>query len=1137
VKKTLKMRLLYIIAAVTMLAMLVPAMAAPVSAASGDYLVMTTAGNAPTDPPTNTDDGYNVTNTIVRISAVASDGVTPVLNVDHWNIVDQVNPTTNHVVTATAADKSWIEVQGVWGETLITATLADSSVLYNDAGDPIDKKWGQILSTAFDKNHQNKTIIWNEAIKEFEGSVTIKDTVTGDFIDKDGVHSTHVTQGVKLNWYLIAPYETIPMGPAEANGPTGLKALIAALDRPPFIQFAPDDSDDTDIQTITGPDGSNTVEIFPDYPGAAKVVVVPEYPGNPQLPVETEVATVNFEMREMEVVPQIRWAGEKIVLEKNFFNGAPPANFFVRFTATGNSKASLEPYGGIPAGYTGVVQDGQTVDAVIDPVTGFASVILYCPVQGCIDVSATLYQIVQGTAELVDHNQHHFSVYYLKFDTLTLGNVIGKRVDHNAGLWVPENPWDPAGTYVDPPTPDNTTVEALNVSQDALLRARVTGYFNDDEGNKVILPDAWPLLADEQWQLTNIHWDIMNDPSKYIIGDFGGTNMTTKNTMANTSALVAADDCNANGDEGLGPYYKPYKVKNPKVPLPPLFQYQWVYGIKVAENPVIGPFTPGVEQPAADMTLGKPAYAVPNNRLDTLRANQTVVPDGLLNWWDAPMPAAKITFEVTNPSGTPLKNQAGNIVAQDKAGFFKEAFKKNIYYGWWFDDTLANPTAVKIFTNPFYQVNIPAHWAIPPILNNGGYDWDSFGKTAEAPNHTPFGPYEFWTITNRQTENYLVPSDDPTNHPTLVQVYSDNHGEAMVYINGDWNLALGMVTSGGTTPGYQPFDIKPGTTVGTSTIQAIASYPYVRQPSATYRSISSATIEKDWLWGKRILGPDPKYKDLLAVPPIDNSYPNGDVDDPPDPLNATSSTRMVLQTNLSYGAALGTTSNFKLAMLWVTDRDGQAPVGEKVNWDMQGSVIQFAHLYSGSVSSYNEIMQVITVTDGFLTGTNGVTTDTVNYNNGVSYLRSINPAPGMATCLPNDPLNWASIDNALAAVFYKFYNGTKDPLGLQPKDFAVAGVLLNSSVQEKTNLWVTTEEREGNILRDYEIDFAFADAPDDPLILGDVNYDGTINMGDVILTERMMLGLNQIMTAADFNLDGKVNIADIIGMERAMLGL
>jgi len=60
---------------------------------------------------------------------------------------------------------------------------------------------------------------------------------------------------------------------------------------------------------------------------------------------------VNFWTREMEVVPQVRWAGEKIVLEKNFFGGYPlpteefPGLFFVRFTLTGNSKGSLEPFG------------------------------------------------------------------------------------------------------------------------------------------------------------------------------------------------------------------------------------------------------------------------------------------------------------------------------------------------------------------------------------------------------------------------------------------------------------------------------------------------------------------------------------------------------------------------------------------------------------------------------------------------------------------------------------------------------------------------------------------------------------------------------------------------------------------------
>jgi len=51
---------------------------------------------------------------------------------------------------------------------------------------------------------------------------------------------------------------------------------------------------------------------------------------------------------------------------------------------------------------------------------------------------------------------------------------------------------------------------------------------------------------------------------------------------------------------------------------------------------------------------------------------------------------------------------------------------------------------------------------------------------------------------------------DQGGHPTKVEVYTDNHGEGMVYLNGDWNLNLGQFLSNGAA------DVLPGATVGTT---------------------------------------------------------------------------------------------------------------------------------------------------------------------------------------------------------------------------------------------------------------------------------------------------------------------------------
>jgi hypothetical protein len=91
----------------------------------------------------------------------------------------------------------------------------------------------------------------------------------------------------------------------------------------------------------------------------------------------------------------------------------------------------------------------------------------------------------------------------------------------------------------------------------------------------------------------------------------------------------------------------------------------------------------------------------PKNALDSHDAvlriwvgAKTVVPDGAISAADAIMP--------------PLKIRAS--IASGDAGFLKEALKGVIY-----------PS-----TNDYNSVMIPASWEIPAVVNNGGYDWMSW---------------------------------------------------------------------------------------------------------------------------------------------------------------------------------------------------------------------------------------------------------------------------------------------------------------------------------------------------------------------------------------------------------------------------
>ena len=54
---------------------------------------------------------------------------------------------------------------------------------------------------------------------------------------------------------------------------------------------------------------------------------------------------------------------------------------------------------------------------------------------------------------------------------------------------------------------------------------------------------------------------------------------------------------------------------------------------------------------------------------------------------------------------------------------------------------------------------------------------------------------------------------------------------------------------------------------------------------------------------------------------------------------------------------------------------------------------------------------------------------------------------------------------------------------------------------------------------------------------GDSNRNGQINVQDITLTERMILGLYPFDISADANQDGAVNMADVTQLEYLIMGL
>jgi hypothetical protein len=542
-------------------------------------------------------------------------------------------------------------------------------------------------------------------------------------------------------------------------------------------------------------------------------------------------------------------------------------------------------------------------------------------------------------------NKHGFVIFYLKIEEIKLGNVPGKRANHNSGLWIPPNPWDSS---------KDTATATLNVSQDDLLRARVKGWFMGDNssirekswidtnGNGVkdpgdqllpegrwVLPDDWEYLAGPNWKTLRPHWDIMDRPNDNIISV-----------------------CDADGDkaEKFGDYING-----------PLGNCTLITKL-VAVKPVIGPYN---QLDHYDPLLQAGVWADPKVP-GGLR--KTVVPNGELDRWDAPMPPAKMMFTITKGPG-----------------FFKAADKADIYY--------LTTGAFIYYTSPFYAIEVPASPFIPPYVNNGGYDWDSWGGWAGG---AAQGPYNFWHIFNYLTGD--VPAEDSM-HPTKVEVYSDNHGEAMVYLNGDANLKL-----------TKDFFAPTGTVVGTTVVKATADYPYLRK----HPSVDSNTVTKTWTWGKEI---------AIRVRQWDA-----------DPLR-------------------------KIIYAFVTDRDGFPVYGEQVDFafDSAAGLIDKVLKPTGWETVGGRVQEI------------SVFTQKPDPKQIDVYLKPVKDDP-------STPLNEGPTSGVLGLT------GILDEAAYyNPIRHGVAGIVVFRSEPSGVDIRVAFHEREGIIVKDVYLNFAYI-SPVDPIV-------------------------------------------------------
>jgi hypothetical protein len=196
------------------------------------------------------------------------------------------------------------------------------------------------------------------------------------------------------------------------------------------------------------------------------------------------------------------------------------------------------------------------------------------------------------------------------------------------------------------------------------------------------------------------------------------------------------------------------------------------------------------------------------------------------------------------------------------AGFIKQVLKQDVYY----EGTVNGGPANQDYRNPYYATHIPESPFIPPIVKGGGFLWDTWGGD---------GPYWFWTPVaqgNPDGNGGNVP-DAPGGGETLTAgqveelnairaaygwgdpsvpdwtidrdlvVYTDNHGEAMVAANGDFNLSYAECAINQLAGGHH---CAPGDIVGSSDIQAVADYSDF---TGKHPTVASNIATVDWTWG------------------------------------------------------------------------------------------------------------------------------------------------------------------------------------------------------------------------------------------------------------------------------------------------
>ncbi len=473
----------------------------------------------------------------------------------------------------------------------------------------------------------------------------------------------------------------------------------------------------------------------------------------------------------------LAWAGQRVLLEHNWrtvdgtcpWVGDPESNYFwVRYVKQAGPGAIVDDFGdGVSYGPDFVTVKVYKAAVAGDPNSDCISRVIYeAQDQGEADVTANVSATSGGSG--IVSEQVAFVVYYMKLEDVTLSLVPGKRAGHNSGNFTPATPPLKDASH------DVNTLDA-NVSADVLTRVRVRGWVTtsncpvraagqDKNGsflpaNRCIFPDDWEYKAGgvnaEEFRA---NFDIMKEPG------------------------VSGLSCG--GQAPTGKEAGPLSLLDPA---------------KVLITDVLS--CSDSKAPLVNSTF-----------------RETVLPDGDVDIWDAPMPPALVRLQLSG------------------AGFIRPADKNSTY-----------PVGVE--NNPFYVTHIPSDPWISPINEDfTGYQWNTWGPSAAGKT----GLYRFWSsLADAGPQVLSQPGNVATGGYKMIKIYSDNHGEAMAFLNGDADLTFNDCASSAAGAGHNIVLLdgvycEKDDLVGVSTLNAVVDYPDKRK-HFPLSSLQDVTV--NWLWG------------------------------------------------------------------------------------------------------------------------------------------------------------------------------------------------------------------------------------------------------------------------------------------------